>query len=148
MTCDIAEEMTSAAATALRAANETLLPRGFAPSPQLFVFDRTADRGLVAHVVCRRFYPGSDAATALRELGRLAAAIGGTDLLLLWEEADLGRALYGPDAERPPASVLWKQRLIRTPSAGSHSTSTSSPPESVSYPICNHPPVADNGAQR
>lgn len=79
-----------------------VLPNGFTPIPQVFVFDRIGEQHLVGHIICRRYDRGADAMQAVAHLGRIAAAVAGTDLLVTWEEADL----EGPSPAAPAFAIL------------------------------------------
>lgn len=62
-------------------------------------------------VTCRPYRPGWDASEAIAELGRIAAATAGSDLLVLWEEFDLRTSLYGPSEQHPTALVSLQATL-------------------------------------
>lgn len=102
------EEMASAV---FRSAMTSLLPQGLSPAPQVFIFDRLGSNMLVGQVACRPYRPGRDAAVAIAELGRIAAAISGTDLLVFWEEFDVRTSLDGPSEQHPKALVILQATL-------------------------------------
>ena len=80
--CDMPVELGAAmretATAAMEYAFDEQLPRGITPAPQVFVFDRTGDPQLVGHIACRRY----ERRLAVAHLGRIAAAVAGTDLLV------------------------------------------------------------------
>ena len=103
--------MEATAAAVFNAATTTLLPQGLSPSPQVFVFDRLGGDRLVGQVTCRPYRRGQDAAVAIAELGRIAAGVVGTDLLVFWEEFDLRTSLYGSSEQHPKALVILQATL-------------------------------------
>lgn len=110
--------MEATAAAVFGAATTELLPKGLAPPPQVFVFNRLGEpaEGLVGQVTCRPYRRGSDAADAIAGLGGVAAAVGGTDLLVFWEECDLRTSLYGPSEDHPNGlailQVTWETHFL------------------------------------
>lgn len=103
--------MEATASAVFNAATTTLLPQGLSPPPQVFVFDRLGGDRLVGRVTCRPYRRGQDAAVASAELGRIAAAVVGTDLLVFWEEFDLRTSVYGPSEQHPKALVILQATL-------------------------------------
>ena len=79
-----------------------VLPTGVAPRPQIHVFDDAFDQPYIGYVVCRAYRRGQDAAAAIKELGRIAAAMCATNLVVVWEEADLRTSLLGGDPGQHP----------------------------------------------
>ena len=110
--------MEAMASAAFSAATKELLPKGLAPPPQVFVFNRLGEltKLFVGYVTCRPYRRGGDAAAAIAELGRVAAAISGTDLLVFWEEHDIRTSLYGPSDDHPTGLVLlqvtWESHFL------------------------------------
>lgn len=100
------EAVEAVAQSVFAAATESLLPRGLAPAPQVFVFNRLDPKPLIGEITCRPYQAGHDAALAIAELGQIAAAVSGTDLLVFWEEFDLRTALWGPSVDHPNGFVL------------------------------------------
>ncbi|MDM2164720.1 hypothetical protein PP352_21455 [Mycobacteroides abscessus] len=94
------DAMRATASAAATHAIDELLPRGVT-TPRAYVFDRGADRHLLATITCRPYQRGPDAIVAVAHMGRIAAAVGGTDLLVTWEENDLD----GPSPARPALAV-------------------------------------------
>jgi hypothetical protein len=115
---ELAEEMEATAAAVFHAATTALLPKGLAPPPQVFVFSRLGEpaEGLVGQITCRPYRRGADAADAIAGLGLVAAAVGGTDLLVFWEEYDLRTSLYGPSEDHPNGfavlQVTWESHFL------------------------------------
>lgn len=89
MPAELGATMRATATAAMDNAFGEVLPRGVTPIPQVFVFDRFGEQQLVGHIMCRGYERGPDAAQAVAHLGRIAAAVAGTDLLVTWEQADL-----------------------------------------------------------
>ncbi|AFM20085.1 hypothetical protein Mycch_5411 (plasmid) [Mycolicibacterium chubuense NBB4] len=102
MPSELGATMRVTAIAAMDNAFVEVLPRGFTPIPQVFVFDRVGEQQLVGHIICRRYERGADAIQAVAHLGRIAAAVAGTDLLVTWEEADL----EGPSPAAPAFAIL------------------------------------------
>lgn len=108
---ELTAAMEATASAAFKAATTVLLPQGLSPAPQVFVFDRFGGDRLVGQVTCRPYRRGQDAAVAIAELGRIAAGVSGTDLLVFWEEFDLRTSLYGPSEQHPKALVILQATL-------------------------------------
>lgn len=96
-------------------AKEEALPRGVVPQPQLFVLHQRLEPPMVANVVCRPYYPGSDAIAAIAALGNVADAIKGTHLIVAWEESDLRTSIYGPGDHPKGLTVLQADYIHRDP---------------------------------
>lgn len=111
---DIDEMIADTRQVMLRSAATALLPMGVAPTPQLAVFDeRNCGEPLVAMVTCRDYQPGRDAAEAITHMGRLAAALAATHLLVFWEEADLHRS-FTQAAQAPPSGLAILEANYRS----------------------------------
>ena len=102
MPAELGAALRESATAAMEYAFSEQLEQGITPAPQVFVFDRTGDPPLVGRVVCRRYERGLDAVAAVAHLGRIAAAVAGTDLLVTWEEKDLD----GPSPAAPAFAIL------------------------------------------
>lgn len=72
-----------------------VLPAGVAPRPQVHIVDDTLAQPYVGYVVCRPYYRGQDATAAISHLGRIAAAMCASQLLVVWEESDLRTSILG-----------------------------------------------------
>lgn len=96
-------------------AKEEALPRGVVPQPQLFVLHQPSEQPMVATAVCRPYYPGQDAIAAIAALGNIADAIGGTHLIVAWEESDLRTSMYGPGDHPKGLSLLLADYIHRAP---------------------------------
>ncbi len=83
-----------------------VLPAGIAPRPQIHVLDDTFDRPYIGYMVCRPYYRGHDAMAAIRHLGRIAAAMCATRLVVVWEEFDLRTSILGPSDNYPNGLAL------------------------------------------
>src|SRR5690349_1642457 len=57
-------------------------------------------------VATRLFYRGADAAAAVTALGRLPSLLCATQLVVVWEYADLCTALELPDAAQAPNALV------------------------------------------
>ncbi|MEU6582118.1 hypothetical protein [Nocardia sp. NPDC046763] len=99
--------MTVLEETMVESATEAMLSSGFAPRPQVYVLDRTRTQPVLGYVVSRFYEQGDDAASAIANLGVLAAALRGTDLIVFWEESDLRTSIRGahPSAGYPMGLV-------------------------------------------
>lgn len=102
MPSELGAAVRATATAAMDNAFDEVLPKGVTPIPQVFVFDRFGEQQLVGHIICRGYERGSDAAQAVAHLGRIAAAVAGTDLLVTWEETDLD----GPSPAAPAFAIL------------------------------------------
>ncbi|MEV0538390.1 hypothetical protein [Nocardia salmonicida] len=94
----------------VESATEAMLSNGFAPRPQVHIFDRTRAQPVVGYVVSRFYSQGDDAASAIANLGVLAAALCATDLIVFWEESDLRTSIHGahPTADYPTGLVTLR----------------------------------------
>lgn len=79
-----------------------VLPTGVAPRPQVHILDDALEQPYVGYVVCRRYYRGQDAAAAISHLGRIAAAMCASQLVVVWEESDLRSSILGGDPDDHP----------------------------------------------
>ncbi|MEU1752660.1 hypothetical protein ABZ436_08410 [Micromonospora matsumotoense] len=79
---------------------------GQVPRPQVHILAEDMDEPFqyVGYITTRPFYRGTDAATAIADLGRLPSALAATRLFVVWEEDDLRLALEMPN--RHPAHGL------------------------------------------
>lgn len=91
MTCDQVDAIKAVVVSAVA----DVLPTGVAPRPQVHIFDDTLEQPYYGYVVCRRYYRGHDAAAAITHLGRIAAAMCASHLLVVWEESDLRTSIHG-----------------------------------------------------
>ncbi|MGW4118237.1 hypothetical protein [Nocardia sp. NPDC004711] len=82
--------MTVLEETMVESATEAMLSSGFAPRPQVYVLDRTRTQPVLGYVVSRFYEQGDDAASAIANLGVLAAALRGTDLIVFWKNPTFG----------------------------------------------------------
>ncbi|MFI5590003.1 hypothetical protein ACIA5G_33490 [Amycolatopsis sp. NPDC051758] len=80
----------------LEAAAAELRQTGFFPRPQVHMFAEDMASPYIGYIVCRPFYRGEDAATAIAGLGLLPSVMALTRLLVLWEDRDLRTALEMP----------------------------------------------------
>ena len=65
------------------------------------MLDETLDQPYVGYVLCRPYYGGQDAASAIAHLRRIAAALCASRLLVVWEESDLRTSIVGPSENHP-----------------------------------------------
>ena len=80
----------------IEASKGELYTTGALPRPQVHMFAEDMQYPYIGHVVCRDFYPGDDAVTAIGNLGVLPSAMKMTRLMILWESSDLAAALEQP----------------------------------------------------
>ncbi|MFJ4657952.1 hypothetical protein ACIP5Y_42355 [Nocardia sp. NPDC088792] len=69
---------------------------GMAPRPQVHFILEDQSEPHVGYALTRPYYRGTDAHTAIAGLGRAAAALCVTQIVVLWEECDLRASLVGP----------------------------------------------------
>ncbi|GAB3204523.1 hypothetical protein GCM10027262_06010 [Nocardia tengchongensis] len=69
---------------------------GMAPRPQVHFILEDQPEPHVGYVLSRPYYEGADAHAAIAGLGRAAAALCATQIVVLWEECDLRASLVGP----------------------------------------------------
>lgn len=87
---------------AIRHAAAEELRLGFAPRPQIHILDDAIEQPYVGYVMCRPYYRGQDAGTAISHLGRIAAAMCATHLVVAWEESDLRTSIFGGSPDEHP----------------------------------------------
>ncbi|MGW4030705.1 hypothetical protein ACWEFL_15520 [Streptomyces sp. NPDC004838] len=90
---DIAEELP---ALLLDVSEAVLRETGFYTQPQVHLLAEDLEHAYIAYVVSRSFYRGSDAATAIENLGLLPSVLKATRLIVTWEDSDLRTALEVP----------------------------------------------------
>jgi hypothetical protein len=66
------------------------------PRPQVHILAENMDKPYLGYIICRRFYRGADAASAISHLGRLPSALVATRIFVVWEDRDLRTALEMP----------------------------------------------------
>ncbi|MCH9667024.1 MAG: hypothetical protein K0U76_17235 [Actinomycetia bacterium] len=106
---DVISELNSVAEVIRRSvakAAADVLPTGIAPRPQIHVLGDTFDQPYIGYVVCRPYYRGHDAMAAISHLGRIAAAMCATRLVVVWEEFDLRTSILGPSDNYPNGLAL------------------------------------------
>jgi hypothetical protein len=77
--------------------NQMLRDHGLVPPPTVHILVEDMTPAYAAYITSREFYPGSDAAVAIAELGVLPSVLMATHLVVTWEYADVYRALETPD---------------------------------------------------
>jgi hypothetical protein len=87
------------------AAEHSLLSQGACPPPTVHLLSRHLVSPYVGSVATRRFRRGADAAAAVRGLGLLPSVLFATELVVVWEHADLCAAL-GVPGEVPTGLVV------------------------------------------
>ncbi|MBO3748378.1 hypothetical protein J5X84_20070 [Streptosporangiaceae bacterium NEAU-GS5] len=87
---DIADQLPT---VLLKAAEAHIRAAGTSPRPQVHILAEDLQAAYLGYMVCRRFYRGADAASALANLGVLPSVIKATRLFVVWEESDLRTAL-------------------------------------------------------
>ncbi|MEU6409768.1 hypothetical protein [Microbispora sp. NPDC046933] len=105
---DIAEQLPAAL---LQAADAHIRADGTCPRPQVHILAEDLEAAYLGYVVCRRFYRGADAASALAGLGVLPSVIKATRLFVLWEEFDLRTALEIQGEHTAPGIVILDARF-------------------------------------
>lgn len=104
MPSDVHNLMQGMKAAIVRAVADCL-PTGVAPRPQIHVIDDTLEQPYVGYVVCRYYYRGRDAMAAISHLGRIAAVMCASHLLVVWEESDLRVSMSGGDPDEHPRGL-------------------------------------------
>lgn len=89
----------------LDAAAAELRQTGFYPRPQVHMFAEDMANPYIGYIVCRPFYRGDDAVTAIANLGLLPSVMGVTRLLTLWEDRDLRTALEMPGSAEAATGI-------------------------------------------
>jgi hypothetical protein len=113
---DIVEDLP---AILLDVAAAALRQTGFYPRPQVHMFAEDLASPYIGYIVCRPFYRGEDAVTAIAGLGLLPSVMGLTRLLVVWEDRDLRTALEMPrSAEAARACRSSMRGPTATPCTG------------------------------
>ena len=128
---------------------------GMAPRPQVHFILEDQPEPHVGYVMSRQYHRGADARTAIAGLGRAAAAICTTQVVLLWEECDLRASLFGPgdhpdglvtvDATFDSHILTWRPYEVVFGPPGPLGAPTVWPRwgETVQLPAAPLPPVID-----
>ncbi len=98
-------------AVLLQASEAELRATGFCPQPQVHILAEDMEHSYIGYVVCRRFYRGADAASAIAGLGLLPSALMATRLIVVWENRDLRTALELPGEGFPTGIAVLDARL-------------------------------------
>jgi hypothetical protein len=102
-TADVVEAIAHAS---VKSAAELLRAGGWCPPPTVHMLSRHLASPYVGHVATRPFYRGADAAAAVAALGRLPSVLCATQLVVVWEYADLCTALELPGVGRAPNALV------------------------------------------
>ena len=113
---------------------EGLQQEGVAPRPQVHFIFGDQPEPHVGYVISRRYHRGADAYAAIAGLGRAAAALCASRVVVIWEECDLRASLYGPgshpdgivtvDATFDGHILTWRPYDIRLGPIGSRGAPT------------------------
>ncbi|MFK4298550.1 hypothetical protein ABH924_003721 [Arthrobacter sp. GAS37] len=108
-------------------ASTEILAQGICPRPQVHLFFDGEQTSYDGFVVCRPYYPGADAMSAISELGTLAASLYATRVMVVWEEADLQCSLAIPGNHAMALTTLTadytNHELVRRPLTPAHEVS-------------------------
>jgi hypothetical protein len=110
MPSDIVDALSEAI---LKASEAELRATGLCPRPQVHILAEDMDRPYLGYLVCRDFYRGTDAASAIAALGLLPSVLAATRLLVVWEDRDLRTALELPPGSSTNAIVLLDAHFDR-----------------------------------
>ncbi|TYB44980.1 hypothetical protein [Actinomadura chibensis] len=77
----------------IEASKAELHSTGAIPRPQVHMLAEDMEHSYIGFVICRMFYRGQDAVTAIGDLGTLPSVLKMTRLMILWEDLDLLTAL-------------------------------------------------------
>jgi hypothetical protein len=97
----------------IEASKGELYATGAVPRPQVHMFAEYTPNKYIGYMVCRRFYRGHDAATAIGDLGVLPSVMKMTRLMILWESGDLATALDRSEGPFPMGLMLVDATLKR-----------------------------------
>ena len=100
---DVVEAITRAS---VESADEGLRVGGWCPPPTAHMLSCHLASPYIGSVTTRPFYRGADAAAAVAALGRLPSLLCATQLVVVWEYADLCVALELPNADRAPNALV------------------------------------------
>lgn len=100
---DLATELLS---ILIEASKAELYATGAVPRPQVHMFAEDLPHPYIGFMICRRFYRGHDAATAIGDLGLLPSVMKMTRLMILWENSDLAIALEQDKGPFPMGLML------------------------------------------
>ncbi|WP_131735557.1 hypothetical protein [Actinomadura roseirufa] len=97
----------------IEASKAELHATGAIPRPQVHMLAEDMEHSYVGFVICRMFYRGQDAATAIGNLGALPSVMKMTRLVILWENLDLLTALDQVTGLAPRALMLLDAQFNR-----------------------------------
>ncbi|TDB88012.1 hypothetical protein E1264_12890 [Actinomadura sp. KC216] len=97
----------------IEASKAELHATGAIPRPQVHMLAEDMEHSYIGFVICRMFYRGQDAATAIGDLGILPSVMKMTRLMILWENLDLSTALDQVTGPSPRALMLVDAQLSR-----------------------------------
>lgn len=97
--------MDALAHAVVHATEVMLADSGFVQAPTCHMLGEH-QQAYLGYLTSRPFYPGEDAATAIRLLGVLPSVLHATRLVVTWESADLRVALDEPGATFPNAVAV------------------------------------------
>lgn len=100
---DVVEAIARASA---EGAEELLRAGGWCSPPTVHMLSRHLASPYIGSAATRPFYRGADAAAAVAALGRLPSLLCATQLVVVWEYADLCAALELPHADRGPNALV------------------------------------------
>ncbi|MEU0519995.1 hypothetical protein [Streptosporangium sp. NPDC006007] len=95
----------------LEASEAYIRAGGAAPPPQLHLLAEDLDVPYLGYMVCRRFYRGADAASAVADLGLLPSVLVATRIIAVWEDSDMRTAFELSGAPFATAMVILDARL-------------------------------------
>ncbi|TDD85401.1 hypothetical protein [Actinomadura rubrisoli] len=97
----------------IEASKAELHATGAVPRPQVHMLAEDMEHSYIGFVICRMFYRGQDAATAIGDLGALPSVMKMTRLMILWENLDLLTALDQGTDPAPMALMLLDAQFNR-----------------------------------
>ncbi len=79
---------------------------GGVPAPTVHILLEHRAQPYFGYVVCRPFYAGADAVTAIRLMGALPSTLRATRLVIAWEHSDMCVAIGVPGVDFPTGLVV------------------------------------------
>ncbi|MFI8528562.1 hypothetical protein ACIGB8_29170 [Promicromonospora sukumoe] len=97
----------------VQTADQLMRQTGFCPPPSVHMLTDDPDHPYLGFVSCRLFHRGTDAATAVTDLGLLPSVLGAKRLLVTWEDCDLRTALQQTGVSFPTAVVTLEATMSK-----------------------------------
>jgi hypothetical protein len=102
----VADAAEAVARASIEGAEQLLREVALCPPPTVHILSRHMAPPYLGYVSSRPFYRGMDAAHAVRELGLLPSLLCATQLVVVWEYADLCTAIDLPNDRGFPTAIV------------------------------------------